>query len=93
MVEPKPAQPPEPTVEGPVDLPTVVTTAAELDKALEDLDVLRVIWVQLGKDEVEADKLGRLCQWTRAGGVLWSDSDLVRMDMAGDREFGVCPSL
>ena len=85
---PKPAEKPGPAVEQPADAPTVVATVAELDKALDDLGAQRVIWVRLGKDQVEGAKLGRLRQWVRAGGVLWSDTDLVRMDVTGERDFG-----
>lgn len=47
-----------------------------------------MIWVQLSQEEVGQARLEQLKDWVRKGGVLWSDTDLVRADPSDKSGFG-----
>ena len=62
----------------PTSEPTIVTTVSELEKVLADTERQRVIWVQLTRGDVSKESLESIQGWTKAGGVLWLDTDLAR---------------
>jgi hypothetical protein len=68
--------------------PTRVATVQQLDQALADAANQRVMWVQLAKQDVDDQRLDQLQAWVKTGGVLWSDTDLVRTDPADKSGFG-----
>ncbi len=65
------AVPPRPTV-------VTVTTPAELEELVAELDEHWVVWVQLTREEVDSEGIEKLRTWVENGHVLWLDTDLAR---------------
>ena len=62
-----------------VNEPTIIKSAAELEEALQNPDRQKVMWVRLAGRNVTPDQKRRLQFWVANGGVLWLETDLVKM--------------
>lgn len=59
-----------------VRLPARITSVAALKQALLSAAARRVLWVALGKDEIDPDTRRTLRVWIQDGGVVWVETDL-----------------
>jgi len=59
--------------------PTIINTAAALEKALADAANQKVIWLQLARKDVSDRNLQNLVSWVRNGGVLWTEIDIAKL--------------
>jgi uncharacterized protein DUF4339 len=60
------------------DEPTLVKSADELEEALKNPDIQKVMWVRLAGRNITPDQKRRLQFWVANGGVLWLETDLVK---------------
>jgi len=72
VITKKPVTPARPGVQ-------VIASAAELEQALADKTPGIVLWVPMRRQALSRGSLKELQAWVRRGGVLWVDTDLVRV--------------
>jgi hypothetical protein len=72
----------------PARQPAILTTPQQVEAILAKPGEHSVLWAQLARDQLNDQQFEQLKNWVRSGGVLWSDTDLVRADPADKSGFG-----
>jgi len=60
-------------------LPTRITSVGALKQALLSAATRRVLWVALGKDDIDLETRNKLRLWIHGGGVVWVETDLATL--------------